>query len=63
MNLSAAALLRQTCQSLRDHSDGVSLVSSFSILPGGAGGLELKQKIQDQAIMGCPKFEPRPVFQ
>ena len=26
---------------------------------GGAGGLELKQKIQDQVIMGCPKFEPR----
>ena len=27
---------------------------------GGAGGLELKHKIQDPAIMGCPKFKPRP---
>ena len=27
---------------------------------GCAGGLELKHKIQDPAIMKCPKFKPRP---
>ena len=33
----------------------------LQLLPlGGAGGLELKHKIQDPAIMGCPKFKPRP---
>ena len=35
-------------------------IGNWDIVLGGAGGLELKHKIQDPVIMGFPKFEPRP---